>query len=204
MEILKLFPTELFVFENTNIDNAALIKCTQRIDDNVQVKKTTTLSMLYDLRKVDEFKELFEWFNSCLEEVRTTMKYDCDRFEITNSWFNVALGNYDMYQNYHRHSMSFFSAVYYMTEGSATVFEDPVIHRTQAQLEVLRHDYNPFYESIPKPGKLVIFPSWMYHRSLPHLDTTDRYIISFNSLPAGRINHNLATDSKAHIEIKNG
>lgn len=203
MEIINIFPTELFTFNNTTVDNADLITKLQHLD-NIEIKQSTTLSMLVDLDKNPDFTDLFSWFRTCLEEVRAAMQYDCEKLEITNSWFNVALANHNMYQNYHRHSMSMFSAVYYMTAGSETVFEDPVIHRTQAQIEVLRHNYNPFYKMVPEPGKLVIFPSWLYHRSLPHLENQDRYIISFNSLPTGKINHNLATDSKANIEVKNG
>ncbi len=202
MEVLELFPTEFFVFKNKEIDNQYLIEQLSKLND-IQIKKTSTLSMLVDLRKYQEFKELFSWFDQCLNSVKNHMKYDCDSLEITNSWFNVALADYQMYQNVHRHSMSFLSAVYYLSEGSPTVFEDPVIHRTQAQLEVLRFDYHPFYNSDPEPGKLVIFPSWMYHSSLPHYGDKNRYIISFNCLPNGKINHNLATDSKATVRIIN-
>ncbi len=202
MEVLELFPTEVFVFENTAVNNTQLVDYLQTLD-NVEIKKSTTLSILVDLRKHDQFKDLFLWFDQCLDEVKTHMKYDCDELTITNSWFNVALTGYSMHQNVHRHSMSLLSAVYYLTEGSPTVFEDPVIHRTQAQLEVLRHGYNPFYSSDAKPGKLVIFPSWMYHSSMPHIGSNNRYIISFNCLPSGKINYNLATDSKAHIRIVN-
>lgn len=202
MEIVNLFPTEIFVFKNSEINNTALISKTERLD-HVEIKTSSTLSMLYDLRKEQEFKPLFTWFTECLMQVKEKMEYDCEGFEITNSWFNVALAGHDMYQNYHRHSMSMYSGVYYMTHGSPTVFEDPVIHRTQAQIEVLRNNYNPTYESQAEPGKLVIFPSWMYHRSLPHLGENNRYIISFNSMPYGKINHNLATDSKANIKVIN-
>lgn len=202
MEVLKLFPTEVFEFENLTIDNKRLITYLQTLND-VEIKKTTTISILEDLRKHQEFNELFQWFDQCLSDVKTYMKYDCDQLAITNSWVNVALGDYKMYQNVHRHSMSLLSAVYYLTEGSPTLFEDPVIHRTQAQLEVLRFGYNPFYDSEARPGKLVIFPSWMYHSSVPHLGKENRYVISFNCLPSGKINHNLATDSKAHIRIVN-
>jgi len=202
MEVLKLFPTEVFEFENLTIDNKRLIAYLQTLND-VEIKKSTTISILEDLRKHQEFNELFQWFDQCLNDVKTYMKYDCDQLAITNSWINVALGDYKMYQNVHRHSMSLLSAVYYLTDGSPTIFEDPVIHRTQAQLEVLRFEYNPFYDSEAKPGKLVIFPSWMYHSSVPHLGKENRYVISFNCLPSGKINHNLATDSKAHIRIVN-
>lgn len=202
MEIINTFPTELFIFRNQNIDNAALVDTLKTLD-NVEIKKSTTLSMLYNLNNLEEFKDLFKWFEQCLEEVRVSMKYDCDSFEITNSWFNVALSGYNMYQNYHRHSMSFFSAVYYLTEGAPTLFEDPVFHRTHAQLEVLRKEYKPSIPLSAEPGKLVIFPSWMMHSSRPHIGSADRYIISFNSLPSGKINHTLATDSKANIKVIN-
>ena len=202
METLDLFPTQLFVFKNSKFDNPALIDVLKHLD-NTEIKKTTTISILYDLRNHPEFAELFAWFHECLEEIRISQTYDCDAFKITNSWFNVALDGHHMYQNYHRHSMSYFSAVYYMSNGAPTVFEDPVIHRTQAQLEVLRTRFNPEFNIDAEAGKLVIFPSWMYHRSLPHLGDNDRYIISFNSLPVGKINHNLATDSRAFIKIDN-
>lgn len=97
--------------------------------------------------------------------------------------------------------MSFYSGVYYLTEGAATIFEDPVIHRTQAQLEVLRKKHDPLEYIIPVPGKLVLFPSWVYHMSQMHIGKQSRYIISFNTLPAGRINHSTAADSKAYIEL---
>lgn len=202
MEVQQLFPTEIFVFNNPAIDNQRLIAELEKLND-VEIKKTSTISMIVDLRNHQEFKELFSWFDQCLNSIKEYMKYDCDRLSITSTWFNVALAGYNMFQNVHRHSMSMWSAVYYLTEGSPTEFEDPVIHRTQAQLEVLRFDYNPFYKVNAEPGKLVIFPSWLYHSSLPHLGDKHRYIISFNCLPDGKINHNLATDSKATLRIVN-
>jgi uncharacterized protein (TIGR02466 family) len=99
--------------------------------------------------------------------------------------------------------MSFFSAVYYVTDGSPTVFEDPVKHRTEAQLEVLRHEYAPHHFVEAVPGKLILFPSWLYHSSTPHFGNEDRYVISFNVMPTGAINYNLATDSVANIEVHN-
>jgi uncharacterized protein (TIGR02466 family) len=201
MEIEKIFPVELFVFRNTSIDNDAIIKQLQSLD-NVEIKKGNNLSMLYDLRNDPKFADLFSWFHSCLEQVRVEMKYDCDKIEISNSWFNVALSGYNMYQNFHRHSMSFYSAVYYLTEGTPTIFDDPVEQRNRPQLEVLRHDYFPDHMSTAEPGKLVIFPSWLYHGTKTHIGTNDRYIISFNTLPTGKVNHKLATDSRTEISIK--
>lgn len=201
MEILKFFPVEIFVFRNANIDNSKLINQLEKLD-GVEIKKTTTISLLTDLRQHEQFKDLFNWFDSCLEEIRTTMKYDCEKISITNSWVNVALPKYQMHQNYHKHSMSFYSAVYYFTEGSATEFEDPLHDRSRAQLEVLRESYNPWEQIVPEPGKLIVFPSYMYHRSHVHVGEQSRYILSFNTLPSGKINYKLATDSRAEVIVK--
>lgn len=199
MERINLFPTPIFSFKNSDINNLELIEKLQRYTD--KVKTGNIISSLHSLHDKSEFEYLFQWFKSCLEQVRIEEKYDCDKFEITNSWFNIALAKSNMAINYHRHSMSFFSAVYYLTEGAPTFFEDPVIHRTQAQIEILRFDYSPFEKIFPEPGKLVIFPSWMYHYAAPHTNNFDRYIISFNCLPAGSINYHIASDSAADITI---
>lgn len=199
MERIDLFPTSFFSFKNDKINNSDIIDNLQKYSD--RIKGGRTISSLHSLHDKPEFKELFQWFDDCLEEVRLSEKYDCEKFEITNSWFNVALARSNMAIQYHRHSMSFFSAVYYLTAGAPTYFEDPVFHRTQAQLEVLRFEYHPTEKIFPEPGKLVIFPSWMFHYGAPHVENFDRYIISFNTLPTGAINHNIATDSKSNISV---
>jgi len=201
MEVKNLFPVEFFIFKNNTIDNNELISELEQLN-NVEIKKTTTISLLVDLRHNEKFKELFFWFEDCLEQIKQSMNYDCEKLTITNSWVNVALPAYNMHQNYHKHSMSFYSAVYYLTEGSATEFEDPVSERSRAQLEVLRNNYQPWETIIPEPGKLVVFPSYVYHRSHVHVGEKSRYVISFNTLPSGKINHMLATDSRAEVIVK--
>lgn len=201
MQKIEFFPTTFYTFENAVIDNIEIVSKLQKYLD--KIKSGNVISSLHSLHNKEEFSELFQWFDTCLEEIRSKEKYDCERFQITNSWFNVAFAKSGMAINYHRHSMSFLSGIYYLTEGSPTFFEDPVIHRTQAQIEVLRFDYLPNEKIYPKPGKLLIFPSWMYHYAAPHVDNFDRYIISFNTLPSGAINYNIASDSVADIQINN-
>jgi len=204
MEKVKLFPTDLFVFRNPTFDNNLMIEHCEKYAD--RMKESETLSSMRNLHDKTELQPLFSWFKECLEEIRISCHYDCDRFDITSSWFNRAMPHSGMKLNVHRHSMSFFSAVYYLTDGAPTVFEDPVIHRTQAQLEVLRiHDEesSPHQTVNAEAGKLVIFPSWLFHFSAPHNGDKDRYIISFNTMPAGDVNYNIATDSVASIEILN-
>lgn len=200
MEVKELFPTTFFVFRNSEINNKKLIQ--QLESTEAEIQETTTLSMMVDLHNKPEFDYLFSWFKECIAEVKEYMEYDCDDLKITSSWFNVAMEQRGHYINYHRHSMSMLSGVYYATDGAGTSFEDPVIHRTQAQLEVLSKKYKGTEVIDAEPGKLVIFPSWLFHQGIPHIQNTRRYIISFNVFPSGKINYNLAHDSKAHIEVK--
>lgn len=199
MEIKSLFPTEIFIFQS-DFDTSKIIDIIN--SKNILMSVGHTLSSKDSLHDKAEFDNLFEWFHECLNDIKVYYKYDCDNFKISSSWYNRAVANSGMHVNYHRHSMSFLSGIFYLTEGSPTIFEDPVIHRTQAEIEVLRSDYQPVEHIIPTPGTLVIFPSWMYHSSWPHNDDYDRIIISFNALPNGKINYNLARDSRSHIEIK--
>jgi hypothetical protein len=37
-------------------------------------------------------------------------------------------------------------------------------------------------------GKLILFPSWLRHYSGRQLENFDRYTVSFNVLPCGKIN----------------
>ena len=204
MEKVKLFPTDVFVFRNNTFDNKVMIEHCEKYADHIN--DSEVISSMRNLHDKQELKPLFDWFDSCLDEIRVSCQYDCDRFAITSSWFNRALPRSGMKLNVHRHSMSFFSAVYYLTDGSPTVFEDPVIHRTQAQLEVLRvHDQesSPHQTIDAEAGKLIIFPSWLFHFSAPHIGDEDRYIISFNTMPEGDVNYKIATDSVASIKILN-
>lgn len=200
MQVVNRFPVQFFEFYNNSIDNDKLIQLLNQ--QQGRVRHGTVISYLENIHDREEFLEIFNWFRACLETVRDELGYNCDQFEITNSWFNKALANRGMHQNYHRHSMSFFSGVYYLTTGAPTVFEDPMIQRTQAQIEVLRKNYTPFEHSTAVPGKLVIFPSWVYHQTPPHLENYDRYIISFNSLPTGNINTIGGSDAACYLSIK--
>jgi len=201
MEILKLFPIDFFVFYNKNFDNKKLIANLETLDD-IQIKKTTQISLLINLKNNKNFQDLFNWFSDCLKEVKKIKQYDCDQIKITNSWVNVSLADYNMYLDTHKHSMSFYSGIYYLTDGSATTFIDPFEQAIDTQLQVLKFNYHPEEKISPEPGKLIIFPSYIYHKSDIHIANTSRYIISFNTMPTGKINYNLATDSKINIKIE--
>ena len=105
----------------------------------------------------------------------------------------------------HRPPMSFLSAIYYLTEGPATQFIDPLSQREWAQLHL---DGAPITDSTqfihPRPGGLFIFPSYMIHASEPNFETIDRYSIAFNTFPQGNINMGGWDESMLNIEKVEG
>jgi hypothetical protein len=148
-----------------------------------------------DLHKIEDgpAEELRQFFWDCLAEYRYNYKLYCDGFEISLMWSNHAPAGSGFGHPLHRHPMSYLSAVYYMTDGASTYFEDPCTPRTSDTLDVFMHDKMTsdwgINEKIDaEPGKLIIFPSWLKHYSGRQLDNFDRWTVSFNAFPIGKIN----------------
>lgn len=197
-KIHKFFPVEVVEYRDF-ADLSSMI----HLLENESFTEHSAFSSVKDLHTDNRYAQVFNFINASLEDYRTRFKFDCDQFEISSSWTNHSLPNSGQNHKFHRHSMSFLSGIYYFTGGASLGFEDPMTPRVMNQLEVLRFDYAPFEFIDPLPGKLVLFPSWLYHWTKPHVDNFDRWNISFNVLPTGKINHTMATDSTAHIKLIN-
>lgn len=200
MEVIKLFPIEFFRFTNQQFCSLEIVDYIQSLQ--VSPKFSSNISYQIPLHRDQKLAGLFDWFHICLEQIRDTQKYDCDKFNISSSWYNQSLKNQGMHQTYHKHTNSFFSGIYYLSGGSPTVFEDPVIPRTMTQLEVLRKDHSPFERTMAVPGSLIIFPSYVFHHSPPHVENFDRHVISFNVLPTGKINSSADADASIILELQ--
>ena len=139
------------------------------------------------LHKDDSYTSLYSWFTECINDFASNEQLDCDNLEITTSWANKYPAYTQSHQVSHSHRMSYISAVYYLTPGPPTCFNDPLIQRTNNSLEV--HNNNSRSVLVEaQPGKLILFPSWLMHSSHPHQDQFDRWTISFNTMPQGQIN----------------
>ena len=95
-----------------------------------------------DLQKCDNIhvRFLIEWFNECLEEYRNQYQLYCEGLTISQMWFNHAPAKSGAGHPLHRHPMAYVSAVYYLTEGAKTAFDDPVTPRVYDTLELNQHD----------------------------------------------------------------
>ena len=111
-----------------------------------------------------------------------------DSLELLSIWINVNRPHH--YNIAHTHSDCFMSGVYYVTTGRPINDLDPpaALLLSDPRLQVSStYDYAGWFGmqkneiKQPKPGKLILFPSWLTHRVEPvGIDEKERISISFN------------------------
>jgi uncharacterized protein (TIGR02466 family) len=122
-------------------------------------------------------------------------KFDFDptiRQEIINVWIN--LNPNSVTGAPHSHPSATFSAVYWpkCSEGSGNLeFLTPITANRYTFPDGSRVKMNAFNSDMwtvaPKVGKIVFFPSWLFHFVRPNTDDKDRISIAFNSLFENRV-----------------
>tara|TARA_B100001250_G_scaffold399911_1_gene409844 strand:- start:3911 stop:4531 length:621 start_codon:yes stop_codon:yes gene_type:complete len=192
MNKVDIFPTTIFQFQ---LEDEEILNDSLKIVEDLKMAQFNfphrVLSSHGDLHKREDLKPLYNWFHKCLEEVKQEEDLQCDRLKISLSWANwsppMSGGGHPL----HRHNYSYLSAVFYFTEGAPTTFLDPVDIRGLDTLEILKGDRISCPNEVnidAERGKLILFPGWLRHCSLPHGGDKNRFTISFNSLPDGKIN----------------
>lgn len=194
-QLHTVFPTPVFVF---NIFESGISDAEDIVN---QVEKNIEKEMMNDdgviqqtlneqLHKTVENKRIVEYFELCLEEIRTAYSFDTEKFSLTQMWVNKTLK--DGYHPTHYHPNSFLSGVFYFGDGGDICFKDPVDKRlsqlmVQNELDVYHMCHTP------KRGLLLVFPSWLHHGTKNN-HTDKRWSMSFNSLPEGKTNHSTTSD----------
>ena len=187
-----LFPTDIYEF---HLDEEDMWMSDKALD----FIKTLEMSMYNypagvrtsrgDIHKEEPMLPLIGFFHDCLEYMRCDLALQVEELKISLSWANWAPGKSGAGHPLHRHPYSYLSGVYYFTEGSRTVFQDPVDIRNLDTLEIIRDHFDGPYEKFEaEPGKLLIFPGWLRHFSEPQAREDDRFTMSFNALPHGAVN----------------
>ena len=159
-----------------------------------------------DLYKLPQFKDLFKWMHECLDEVAKDMRLT-SKLVINSAWSNLnKSGNYFYY---HTHANCFISSNYYAsgTPNDKTVWmiENPYFHSTNIRPcgnsydEESEKTYFLFHEESTEPGKFIVFPPTITHRSTPNTSNEDRITIAANAFPTGVIN--AGGVSRLHVEV---
>lgn len=184
MNKLELFPTEIFWWD-WNGDKQELSNniISSHIDNNNQFVEQSDPN----LHKQPKYKNLFLFIENCLDQVKNYYDLQCDGLKITTAWANKYKPF--TYNAFHRHPMSAFSGVYFITGGAPFTVKDPIVFRSyQSTIPVSKKD-EIFFELEPIPGRVIIFPWWLEHGAMNQRNE-ERWSIAFNSMPHGKINSN--------------
>ena len=138
----------------------------------------------FDLKN-ENLKNFISEISKNLGTTINDMSWDLDSqlVKITSMW--AIINHKDAFNEKHHHGSSALSAAYYVkAEKNAgdIVFFDP------RQANVFHHPFSKEVNNInaqvqsvnPKPGALILFPSYLEHKVNPNESDKERIVISFN------------------------
>ena len=120
--------------------------------------------------------------------------YDNDdlNFRITQSWINLLKPSSGGHHT-HNHANSIISGVFYIKANpklDTIVFDNHMVdYHNKLHIGVKKYNiFNSESMHVPvKTGKLLLFPSYLYHGVKPTQGKEDRVSMSFNAFPYGTI-----------------
>ena len=195
------FPTMIFQYdiENCGQLNNALLDLTyaERERDQAGVNKSNTAELgswhsATNLHRNTDYEPLMAEIDAALNRVSQELSYAKDHaLKVTTMWSIInPPGNGN---RAHVHPNSLWSGVYYVQapEGAGKIeFIDPrtVIIMNQPKYETKKKRPRDCWTKVnyqPIPGRMVIFPAWLYHGVDTNLckekgRAGDRVILSFN------------------------
>ena len=197
------FPTQVFTFELPRGDakkiNEKILSAIyeERARDQKGIQRSNFRSLggwhsHNNLHKEQPFGNLVSLIDECSSSVSTTNGYHKNyRLKIGTMWSIVNPPGSS--NRSHIHPGCLWSGVYYVQtpkDAGNIEFTDPRTQNLMTPPRYLANTKRPKtcwskVNFTPKPGKLIIFPSWLYHSVAPNLSKEkgsggDRVIISFN------------------------
>ena len=146
------------------------------------------------LHKREEYKQLIQWFDQCLDECKQHIGFNFNgKFSITQCWANqTRKGGLHVG---HTHSNSLVSSIFYLSEQSApTYFTVKSIWHDKFDLPIQNIKGNdpqsvttPLTFIEPIVGRLVLFPSSLFHGVIQSNSVLPRFSMSFNTFIDGTI-----------------
>lgn len=148
----------------------------------------TEEGMYRDLHKKLPYKELMDWIQFHVEEYWKQMNYS--RFvkpEIHHMWANLTPKGGNIIQ--HNHSPYEIAGSFYVDaspDRGCLILVDPN-ELIRGRLPYYDSDESKqgryFFDHIvePRPGKLVLFPGWLYHKTQKNPTDTPRIVMGLNA-----------------------
>lgn len=189
-KVHNLFPTPIWVVDlepavYEPLNRGILANLESLIGERPAVRAGGTLQTDNDLHTFEAFADLTARITGAVEGVLRFLEVDYENFEITGCWANInPPGGIN---TPHMHPNNYLSGVYYVQTGvgaDSIFFSDP---RPQASMILPRMKRENIYSGNEatieaKPGRMVVFPSWLYHGVPANRSQQDRVSVSFNAM----------------------
>ena len=176
-ELKENFKTSGYKYLTDGNSNVSLVGSNK---SNLEDKKFKNIKIVIE----KEFKKYVE----------DVLRYE-NKFKITTSWITKSKPNQE--SNYHNHNNCMFSGVLYLKANENSGGID-FLNFENNRFLLKAKDYNVFngrnYTLDAKEGRILFFPSEVYHKILKNRSSEDRYSLAFNFIPIGNIG-NLENDS---------
>ncbi len=192
-ELLSLFPTGILVASIPEVDNAALARAIRSLPPAstqahglISGDGVSTYGTGHNLHKRPEFKTLVDALGLRLTGFARELGADLDRMNLlmADCWSNIQQPGSHVVQ--HRHPNSIISGAYYVeapVNCGRIVFESPLDSHRMTDFPYYARQ-TPFamkrYAVDPLPGRVVLFPSWLSHRTEVNQSNAERIVVSFN------------------------
>ena len=190
IELLTLFPVEVFKTQVEDIDNKKLSDIVYKKEKNEPSGQKTNIGGWQSLGNLIEdkrFIKVLENVDKAFQTVYEKNNYiDEIKVAVESMWINV--NRPKDYNKSHIHPEVHWAFVYYIKvqeKSGDLVFEDPRIRRTMQTQAIFKKDYYNLSSAAiisltPQVGDLIIFPSYLEHFVEPNLSKEPRISISGN------------------------
>lgn len=138
-----------------------------------------------DLHEQEAFAVLYPFVHEAIQSALNAYGVDDTEYVITGCWANVNQPGSD--HRPHTHPNNIISGVYYVQtvgDGDEIVFHDPrpQAHVIQPTLTRPIAERQSAIGVEAKPGRLLLFPSWVRHSVRRNATQNERISISFNAM----------------------
>jgi len=199
--ILPLFSKVIYA-NDLNIDTTKVLKELKEnfetsgykylTDGNLNISLVGSNKSILENKNFKSLKIIIE--KEFKKYAQNVLRYE-NKFKITTSWVTKSKPNQE--SNYHNHNNCMFSGVLYLKADENSGGID-FLNFENNRFLLKAKDYNIFngrnYTLDAKQGRILFFPSEMYHKILKNKSQEDRYSLAFNFMPIGNIG-NLKDDS---------
>ena len=187
MEKKLLFPTEVYSFNNENIDNdkiKEIILEKEKTETSRELSNRGGWQSQDNLLDEKDFSEIKDFLFECTKSITRDIYEDDTKFYMVATWANV--NRKGAYNVTHLHGNSHWSCAYYVTETytAPIYFIDPRIRAEMFTAIGVGGGTGPWTKGLGpekcEPGQALFFPSWLEHGVSQNLTDNPRISISCN------------------------